>query len=94
MAAALKHILRYLSDHHQYRTIILLSAISPKILSLAQADVHYKQATNLRPGGDMDVDALVRMLDFSQNGPNAGGADPAAAEGDPLYVRVRQLCPR
>jgi serine/threonine protein kinase len=55
-------------------------------LSLAQADVHYKQATNLRPGGDMDVDALVRMLDFSQNGPNAGGADPAAAQPQLLFT--------
>jgi hypothetical protein len=60
LAAALKHILRNLCYPHQYRTILLLSAISPKILSLAQADVHYKQATNLRPGGDVDVDAFVR----------------------------------
>ncbi len=82
LAAALKHILRYLCDHHQYRTILLLSSISPKILSLAQADVHYKQAAILRPGGDMAVDTLVRMLDYglAANGPIAGGADPAAAQ--------------
>ena len=81
LAAALKHVLRYLCEHDQYISILLLSSISPKILSLAQADVHYKQAANLRPGGDMDVDALVRMLDYglAGSGPQTGGADPAAA---------------
>ena len=56
--------------------------------SLAQADVHYKQAANLRPGGDMDVDALVRMLDYglAANGPNAGGAGPAAVAQPQLLL--------
>ena len=36
------------------------------MLLLAKADVHYKRAANVRPGGDEDVDALVRMLDFGR----------------------------
>ena len=81
LATALKLVLRCLCDHDQHRTILLLSSISPKILSLAQADVHYKQAANMLPGGDMDLDALVRMLDYglAGRGPHTGGADPAAA---------------
>ena len=48
LAAALKHILRYPCGHQQYRTILLLSSISPKILSLAHADVH----SPLQPEGE------------------------------------------
>jgi hypothetical protein len=64
LAGALKHILKHLCEHDQYASIIRLSSISTKLWSLAKADVHYKQAANMRPGGDENVDALVRMLDF------------------------------
>ena len=68
LEAALKHVLKYLNEKNQHRTIILLSSISQNIWSLAQADVHYRQAANMRPGGDKDLDALVRMLDYSFEG--------------------------
>jgi hypothetical protein len=55
MAEALKHILKQLCGDDQCISIILLSSISMKILSVAQADVHYKQAANLKPGCDLDV---------------------------------------
>ncbi len=64
LACALKHILKHLCENDHYTSIIRLSSISPRILSLAKADIHYKRAANMRPGGDKDVDALVRMLNF------------------------------
>ncbi len=56
-----------------------ITSISTNVLSLAKADVHYKQAANMRPGGDKDVDALVRMLD---NGRGEDGLQMLAGESD------------
>ncbi len=68
LESALKQVLKHLNEKNQHRSIILLSSISQNILSLAQADVHYRQAANMRPGGDKDLDALVSMLDYSFEG--------------------------
>jgi hypothetical protein len=79
LACALKHILKHLCKKDYYTSIIRLSSISPKNLSLAKADVHYKRAANMRPGSDKDVDALVRMLDF---GSEEGGLEMLAGASD------------
>jgi hypothetical protein len=79
LACALKHILKHLCENDQYASIIRLSSISSKHLALAKADVHYKRAANMRPGGDKDVDALVRMLDF---GREDGGLEMLAGAVD------------
>jgi hypothetical protein len=79
LSCALKHILKHLCDKDDYTSIIRLSSISPKILSLAKADVHYKRAANMRPGSDKDVDALVRMLEF---GREEGGLEMLAGASD------------
>ena len=70
LEAVLKHVLKN-------RTIIMVSSISQNIWSLARADVHYRQAANMRPGGDKDLDALasVCMLDYSFD----RGADPGSS---------------
>jgi hypothetical protein len=58
----------------------------------AKADVHYKQADDMRPGGDMDVDALVRLLDYA-HAADAGLEIPAGSKGcrpAPTAAHLRQ----
>ncbi len=72
-------VLKHLCENDQYTRIIRLSSISSKHLAFAKAGVRYKRATNIGPGGDKDVDALVRMLD---SGREEGGLEMLAGASD------------
>jgi hypothetical protein len=92
LEAALKHVLKHLNKKNNTEP----SFCCQNIWSLAQPDVHYRQAANMRPGGDKDLDALVHMLDYSfkgvaDPGPSLPQLELSCAETSAMRIKFGAL---